>query len=353
MAPTIRDIKVICTAPEGINLVVVKVETSEPGLYGLGCATFAYRHLTVQHLIETYLRPLLIGKDVRNISDLWQLMHQNAYWRCGPIVNNAISGVDMALWDIKGKMANMPVYDLFGGKMRAGVPVYRHVDGADVDEICENIEKYRSIGVKHIRCQCGGYGGGGFGPAPEWAAKGAEPGVYLDSKKYMRDTLKLFDGIRAKEGFDIDLVHDVHERIHPTEAVTFVKEMEPYKLFFMEDVVPLEQVEWLDKIQADQRDPAEPGRAVQQPCRVQEAGAEPQHRLHARASEPGGRHHPGPQAADVLRAVWCAHLLARPRRYEPAGPCSQHPHRSGRSESGPAGVERHRTAQLRHPEAEG
>lgn len=139
MAPTIRDIKVICTAPEGINLVVVKVETSEPGLYGLGCATFAYRHLTVQHLIETYLRPLLIGKDVRNISDLWQLMHQNAYWRCGPIVNNAISGVDMALWDIKGKMANMPVYDLFGGKMRAGVPVYRHVDGANVDEICENI----------------------------------------------------------------------------------------------------------------------------------------------------------------------------------------------------------------------
>ena len=171
MAPTIRDIKVICTAPEGINLVVVKVETSEPGLYGLGCATFAYRHLTVQHLIETYLRPLLIGKDVRNISDLWQLMHQNAYWRCGPIVNNAISGVDMALWDIKGKMANMPVYDLFGGKMRAGVPVYRHVDGANVDEICENIEKYRSIGVKHIRCQCGGYGGGGFGPAPGWAAK--------------------------------------------------------------------------------------------------------------------------------------------------------------------------------------
>ena len=129
MAPTIRDIKVICTAPEGINLVVVKVETSEPGLYGLGCATFAYRHLTVQHLIETYLRPLLIGKDVRNISDLWQLMHQNAYWRCGPIVNNAISGVDMALWDIKGKFFNAPVYQLMGGACRDNMRVYSWIGG--------------------------------------------------------------------------------------------------------------------------------------------------------------------------------------------------------------------------------
>ena len=193
-------------------------------------------------------------------------MHQNGYWRNGPIENNAISGVDMALWDIKGKMANMPLYQLFGGKCREGVPVYRHVDGRDLSEICENIAKYREIGVKTIRCQCGGYGGGGFGPAPEWAAKGAEPGVYLDSKKYMRDTLKLFDGIRAKEGFDIDLVHDVHERIHPTEAVTFVKEMEPYKLFFMEDVVPLEQVEWLDKMKQTSVTPLSQGELFNNPA---------------------------------------------------------------------------------------
>jgi L-alanine-DL-glutamate epimerase and related enzymes of enolase superfamily len=155
MNPVIRDVKVICTAPEGINLVVVKVETSEPGLFGLGCATFAYRHLTVQHLIETYLKPLLIGRDVSRISELWQLMHQNAYWRTGPIVNNAISGVDMALWDIKGKMANMPVYDLFGGKVREGVPVYRHVDGADVSEICDNIDMYRSIGAPKMLAEQG------------------------------------------------------------------------------------------------------------------------------------------------------------------------------------------------------
>lgn len=172
---TIRDIKTICTAPEGINLLVVKVETSEPGLYGLGCGTFAYRHLAVKLVVEEYLRPLLIGRDVSDINDIWQLMHQNGYWRNGPIENNAISGVDMALWDIKGKMANMPLYQLFGGKCREGVPVYRHVDGRDLSEICENIAKYREIGVKTIRCQCGGYGGSEYGHTPAGAPVGAKP----------------------------------------------------------------------------------------------------------------------------------------------------------------------------------
>ena len=213
MGVKIKDIRTICTAPEGINLVTVKVETNQLGLYGLGCATFAYRHLTVQHLIENYLKPLLVGRDAENISELWQLMHQNGYWRNGPIENNAISGIDMALWDIKGKLSGMPLYQLFGGKVREGIPVYRHVDGKDIEEICENIQRFQEMGITHLRCQCGGYGGETYGCTPKSAPMGAHPGVYLDSRKYMRDTVKLFEQIRNRIGYDMELVHDVHERI--------------------------------------------------------------------------------------------------------------------------------------------
>ncbi len=248
MSVKIRRIKVICTAPEGINLVVVKVETDQPGLYGLGCATFAYRHLTVKHLIETYLEPLLVGRDVERIEENWQLMHQNGYWRNGPVENNAISGVDMALWDIKGKMAGMPLYQLFGGKVREAVPVYRHADGKDLSELCENIQRFQEMGITTIRCQCGGYGGESYGSTPATAPQGALPGVYLDSQKYIRDTVKLFEGIRSKLGEEIQLVHDVHERIAPVEAIQLAKALEPYHLFFLEDPIPLEQTEWLRRL---------------------------------------------------------------------------------------------------------
>jgi len=250
MATIITNVKVILTAPEGINLIVVKVETNQDGLYGLGCATFAYRHKAVQCLIEEYLKPLLVGRSAENIEELWQLMHQNAYWRNGPIENNAISGVDMALWDIKGKMANMPLYQLFGGKCRGGVPIYRHADGQDLNELCENIQKYKEQGITHIRCQSGGYGGGNYGKAPANSPSGALDGIYLDSKKYMRDTLKLFDGIRSKIGFEIALCHDVHERLKPIEAIKFACELEKYDLFFLEDAIPLEDGEWIRQLRA-------------------------------------------------------------------------------------------------------
>lgn len=244
----IQDIRVITTAPEGINRVVIRVDTNQPGLYGLGCGTFAYRHLSVKHLVEEYLKPLLVGRDAQAIEENWQLMHQNGYWRNGPIENNAIAGIDMALWDIKGKLAGMPLYQLFGGKVREGVPVYRHVDGRDLSEICENIERFREMGLRHLRCQCGGYGGAGYGKRPESAPEGALPGVYLDSRKYIRDTVKLFEGIRQRVGYEVELVHDVHERIAPIEAIQLARELEPFQLFFLEDAIPLEQLEWFRRL---------------------------------------------------------------------------------------------------------
>lgn len=165
MSLKITDVRVILTAPEGINLAAVKVMTNQDGLYGVGCATFAYRVEAVKCLIEEYLKPLLVGRDPQDIEELWQLMHQNGYWRNGPIENNAISGIDMALWDIKGKLAGLPLYQLFGGRIRKGVPVYRHADGRTLDELCENIQRFQEMGIKHIRCQCGGYGG-------TWQSKG-------------------------------------------------------------------------------------------------------------------------------------------------------------------------------------
>lgn len=248
MAVTIEKVRVICTAPEGINLVVVRVDTNQPGLYGLGCATYAYRHLAVKTVVEEYLDPLLRGRDAENIEELWQLMHQNAYWRNGPISNNAISGVDMALWDIKGKMANMPLYQLFGGKVREGIPVYRHADGRDLEELCDNILQFKEMGLTTIRCQCGGYGGEEYGNTPATAPQGAHDGVYLDSKQYIRDTVKLFEGIRERVGDDINLVHDVHERIAPVEAIQLAKELEPFRLFFLEDPVSIEQTDWLRRL---------------------------------------------------------------------------------------------------------
>jgi mannonate dehydratase len=265
VAIVITDVRVILTAPEGINLVVVRVDTNQPGLYGLGCATFAYRHVAVKCLVEEYLKPLLVGRDAEAIEELWQLMHQNAYWRNGPIENNAISGVDMALWDIKGKQAGLPLYQLFGGKVRAGVPIYRHADGRDLDELCDNIEKYRAQGITHIRCQSGGYGGGGYGRAPASAPAGALDGVYLDSRRYMRETLALFDGIRSRIGWDVQLCHDVHERLKPVEAIQFACEMERFDLFFLEDAIALEEGEWLRQLRAKTNIPLAQGELFNHP----------------------------------------------------------------------------------------
>jgi mannonate dehydratase len=244
---TIQDVQVILTQPTTQRLVVVKLITSEPGLYGLGCATFTQRFHAVVGAIEGHLKPFLIGRDVQRIEDLWQMMMVNGYWRNGPALNNAISGVDMALWDIKGKLANMPVYQLLGGKCREAAAVYVHADGRDPQEVTENAQKFIDEGYRYVRVQMGGYGGAAAGKVrPE----GALDGAYFDPRAYMRNMLNMIGYVRSKLGDEIELLHDIHERLTPIDAVNFAKAVEQFNLFFLEDALAPEDIEWFTHIRA-------------------------------------------------------------------------------------------------------
>ena len=247
MAVIIRDVRAICTAPSGINLIVVKVETSEPGLYGLGCATFAYRRKAVACVVDEYLKPLLVGRDVARIEDIWRTMFYNGYWRNGPIENNAISGVDMALWDIKGKMAGMPVYELLGGKCREAAAVYRHADAPTLEGLAERVRAFQEQGLRHIRVQWGGYGGK---TVQEFAPAGSLDGVYYDPDGYSRSVIDMFEYVRKEIGSDVELLHDTHERLPCSEALRLAKALEPYRLFFLEDLLSPEQGSWFAAVRS-------------------------------------------------------------------------------------------------------
>ena len=253
---TIRDIKTIITAPHGINLVVVKVETSEPELYGLGCATFTWRYKAVIPAIQEYLRPMLVGRSVYNTEDIWQTMMGSSYWRNGPVLNNAISGVDEALWDIKGKIAGLPLYELFGGKCREGVAVYKHADGNTIEEVKENLHALLEQGYHYIRCQMGTYGGTMNG-APQKLNKpeNAPDGMYYSTKLYMQSTVKLFEQIRNDIGWEVELLHDIHERLTPIDTLNLVKEFEQFKMFYVEDALRPDQVGYFEKLRSQTATP--------------------------------------------------------------------------------------------------
>lgn len=241
----IHDIKVFVTAPRNINLVVVKVETTEPELFGYGCATFTWRHKAVVTAIEEYLRPMLKGRPVDDIEGIWQTMMGSSYWRNGPVLNNAISGVDEALWDIKGKRAGMPLYNLLGGKCREGIAVYRHADGTSIEEVEECIRQYMEDGYRYIRCHMGTYGGNFDGKIQRIVKPDHAPdGAYFHPRMYMQSVYKLFDRVRSDIGFEVELMHDVHERLSFADTLEFAREMEPYKLFFLEDSLAPEHVEF-------------------------------------------------------------------------------------------------------------
>jgi mannonate dehydratase len=262
MPVTITDIDTILTAPEGLALAVVRVRTSEPGLYGLGCATFTQRALAVAAAVDEYLRPLLVGRDVDAIEEVYRLATVSGYWRNGPVLANAVSGVDMALWDIKGKRAGMPVYDLLGGKYRPAAAVYRHTGGTDLVAVEDQVREKMSEGVRHVRVQHGGYGGvASAQPRPA----GAPAGHYYDPASYMRAQLELFAHIRSTIGDEIELLHDVHERLAPSDAVRFAKEVEPFRLFFLEDPLAPEDIAWFDAIRSQCATPIAMGELFNNP----------------------------------------------------------------------------------------
>ena len=253
MAPiTITNVKTILTAPAGIRLVVVKVETSEPGLYGLGCATFTQRYKAVAAAIDQHLKPFVIGKEVHRIEDIFQTSMVNAYWRNGPVMNNAISGIDIALWDIKGKLANLPLYELFGGKCREAASLYRHADGKTAEEVGERVLQFKEEGYRFVRCQLGGYGGRGHQMRPP---DGAQPGAYYDPVRYYRSVPPMFEHVRKVVGFEVELLHDVHERLQPAQVIQLARGLEPYQLFFLEDPLAPEQVDWFRILRAQTSTP--------------------------------------------------------------------------------------------------
>jgi mannonate dehydratase len=244
----ITDVRTILTAPDRTRLVVVKVLTSEPGLYGLGCATFTQRALVVQTAIDNYLKPFLIGRNPDEIEDIWQSSYVSSYWRNGPVLFNAMSGIDMALWDIKGKRASMPVYQLLGGKCRFAADLYAHASGRDFSDVEERVRAAIEKGYRHVRVQLAMPGMATYGARPEREVQPStssigptSPGPVWEPARYVRQIPKLFEHLRAKIGDEVELLHDVHERVSPSQAVQLCKDLEPYRPFFLEDPLPPEQ----------------------------------------------------------------------------------------------------------------
>jgi mannonate dehydratase len=245
-SPKIKDVSFIATAPGGLRLGVVKITTDQDGLYGYGCATYTQRADLVVEAVNRYLKPFLVGKPADRIDDTWQACYNSSYWRNGPVLNNAISGVDQALWDIKGRQAGMPVYQLLGGKLREAADCYGHASGAEIPEVIDSVRKYMAQGFRHVRVQVGipGMAAYGSGGNVDTKVQALHTGPVYEPAVYIRRTLKLFEACRKELPEDLELCHDVHERISPTQALQMARDVEKFKLFFFEDPLSPEDLAW-------------------------------------------------------------------------------------------------------------
>jgi len=245
--PKIVSAKVIVTSP-GRNFVTLKIEC-EGGVYGLGDATLNGRELSVVSYLNDHVIPCLIGRDAHRIEDTWQFFYKGAYWRRGPVTMSAIAAVDMALWDIKGKIANLPVYQLLGGASREGVMVYGHANGKTIDDTIAAAVHYKEMGYKAIRLQSGVPGlASTYGVSKDKMfyepADADLPTENLwSTEKYLRSVPPLFEKAREVLGWDVHLLHDIHHRLTPIEAGRLGKDLEPYRPFWLEDATPAENQE--------------------------------------------------------------------------------------------------------------
>ncbi|QNE35559.1 enolase C-terminal domain-like protein [Leifsonia shinshuensis] len=248
----ITGVRAIVTAPEGIPLVVVRVDTDEDGLHGYGCATYTQRWHAVVAFVEEHLAPLVVGRYPGDIGDLLRLVRYSGYWREGPVGNNALSGLDMALWDIAGKRAGLPVHELLGGKVRAAADTYIHAGGRDIRETLDQAEEFAERGWRHVRLQVGQPGIGTYGAAPVDgpARVGAPYPRGWDPRAYLATTPALFEEARVRFGDRLELLHDVHSRLTPKEAVVLARALEPYRLFFLEDVIAPEHWDRLPEVRS-------------------------------------------------------------------------------------------------------
>ncbi|MGO3408667.1 D-mannonate dehydratase ManD [Marinomonas sp.] len=237
--------KVIVTCP-GRNLVTLKIET-DSGVYGIGDATLNGRELAVVSYLQDHVIPTLIGKDPHRIEDIWQYLYRGAYWRRGPISMTAIAAVDVALWDIKAKIAELPLYQLLGGKSRDKVMVYGHATGLDIESCLTEVERHIELGYKAVRVQCGipgiatTYGVAKEAGKPYEPADACLPSEHVwSTEKYLNHVPSLFKAVRERFGEELHILHDVHHRLTPIQAARLGKEVEPYHLFWLEDCTPAE-----------------------------------------------------------------------------------------------------------------
>ncbi|MGH8219056.1 MAG: D-mannonate dehydratase ManD [Steroidobacteraceae bacterium] len=236
--------RVIVTSP-GRNFVTLKIETRS-GAYGLGDATLNGRELAVAAYLEQHVVPNLIGRDAARIEDTWQFLYRGAYWRRGPVTMTAIAAVDVALWDILAKLAGLPLYRLLGGRSRDGVLVYGHANGRDIEEASAAVARFVEMGYRAVRAQCGvpgvkkPYGVSARERAYEPAESALPAQTVWSTPGYLEVVPKLFERLRADHGRELELLHDVHHRLMPIEAARLARDLEPYRLFWLEDATPAE-----------------------------------------------------------------------------------------------------------------